>query len=262
MNRPKTLSRDASSAKGKTTSAQEKAMGAHLNGHRAIKLLQESYAYARQLNRSPWDFAVEIATLREQGLTDSDMRWLTCSGFLEHGRETTRFGAEVRTFIHDGGLRFGRRTCFVFTEAGQANYSHTPIPDITCRDAERKHEHGGEAGPELEAFNGDPELFRHKKPTWDRARGVLRVGEHIVKQFRVPAPNQEVILAAFAEEDWPVRIDDPLSPSPDTDPKKRLHDTINSLNRHQISPLIRFRGDGNGQGVLWELTLPDRAGLR
>jgi hypothetical protein len=95
----------------------------------------------------------------------------------------------------------------------------------------------------------DKELL---KPFWDRDRQELRVGPRVVKQFKVPAPNQEVILAAFHEEDWPARIDDPLPPRPEMEPKRRLHDTINSLNRNQKAELVRFLGDGSGEGVRWE----------
>ena len=56
-------------------------------------------------------------------------------------------------------------------------------------------------------------------PTWDRDRQELRWGDEVVKQFKVPSPNQETILAAFEEEHWPSRIDDPLSPRLDQDPK-------------------------------------------
>lgn len=49
------------------------------------------------------------------------------------------------------------------------------------------------------------------------------------------------------------RIDDPLPPVFDIEPKRRLHDTIKSLNRHQKNRLIRFKGDGTGQGIRWEL---------
>ena len=55
----------------------------------------------------------------------------------------------------------------------------------------------------------------------------------LVKRFKVPAPNQEMILAAFEEESWPVRIDDPLPVHPCLAAKRRLHETITSLNRHQ-----------------------------
>jgi hypothetical protein len=87
-------------------------------------------------------------------------------------------------------------------------------------------------------------------------RQELRLGELVVKQFKVPAANQERVLAAFQEEGWPRRIDDPLPPSPDLDPKRRLHETISSLNRNLLRPWIRFHGDGTGQGVRWCLMLP------
>src|SRR5207247_9758075 len=93
---------------------------------------------------------------------------------------------------------------------------------------------------------------RRRLPRWDSERRELRWGELVVKQFRVPAPNQETVLAAFEEEGWPRRIDDPLPPRADQDPKCRLHDTINKLNRNQQQPLIHFRGDGMGRGLHWE----------
>jgi hypothetical protein len=95
------------------------------------------------------------------------------------------------------------------------------------------------------------------KPRWDYQRQELRLGDAIVKQFKVPAANQERILAAFEEEGWPVRIDDPLPPNAEQNPKRRLHDTINSLNRNQKQHLIRFTGDGSGQGIRWELVADD-----
>ena len=89
-------------------------------------------------------------------------------------------------------------------------------------------------------------------PHWDQAMRILRVGERVVKQYRVPSPNQEAVLTVFQEEGWPPRIDDPLSPVPDGFPKDRLRDTIRYLNKGQKNRLIRFRGDGTGEGVLWE----------
>ena len=79
----------------------------------------------------------------------------------------------------------------------------------------------------------------------------------LVKRFKWPAANQEAVLSAFQEEGWPVRIDDPLPPQPEQDSKRRLGDTIKCLNRKQKSQLIHFRGDGTGQGVVWELVEPD-----
>ncbi len=67
------------------------------------------------------------------------------------------------------------------------------------------------------------------------------------------AGNQETVLAAFEEEGWPRRIDDPLPPRGALVPKYRLHFTIQCLNQGQLSQLIRFFGDGTGEGVCWEL---------
>ena len=49
-----------------------------------------------------------------------------------------------------------------------------------------------------------------------------------------------------------MRIDDPLPLKAAIDPKRRLHDTINSLNRNQRGRRLRFLGDGSGQAVCWE----------
>ena len=95
-------------------------------------------------------------------------------------------------------------------------------------------------------------------PHWDPAIRVLRVGKHVVKQYRVPSPNQEMLLAAFQEEGWPPHIDDPLPPVADESSRDRLRDTIRSLNSSQKNRLIRFHGDGTGEGVVWEL-VPARA---
>jgi hypothetical protein len=89
-------------------------------------------------------------------------------------------------------------------------------------------------------------------PQWDAEHRALRVGEWVVKEYRVPCRNQEAVLAAFQEEGWPHRIHDPLPPHGDIEPKCRLHDTIKRLNRHHKDRLIRFRGDGTGEGVCWE----------
>ena len=90
------------------------------------------------------------------------------------------------------------------------------------------------------------------RPIWNRALRELRVGDVLVKHFRTPAPNQELVLSAFEEQDWPAQIDDPLPPARGGNAKLRLRDVISKLNRHQRAMLIRFRGDGRGQAVRWE----------
>jgi hypothetical protein len=96
-------------------------------------------------------------------------------------------------------------------------------------------------------------------PVWDAVRRHLWLGPVLVKQFRQPAKNQETILAAFQEECWPPRIDDPLPGGDNQDAQDRLHDTIKRLNRQTVR-LIRFLSDGTGQGILWEPRAPSAPG--
>jgi hypothetical protein len=91
-------------------------------------------------------------------------------------------------------------------------------------------------------------------PRWDSLRRELKVDGQIVKRFRLPAANQESVLAAFEEEGWPPRIYDPLPPRDAQCPKRRLHETIKALNRSRLARIIRFCGDGTGEGILWELS--------
>ena len=211
----------------------------------ALAMLLESYQYAQDVGCELWEFAVEYEHLRDHGLTASDWRWLHLKGLVDHARELTVSGEAKRTFRHGGVLKLSKRTCFVLTEAGvQFAQDHVVRgPTLSASPAPES--------PALPHNRRQVDLL-NTVPTWDRDRQQLRVGQSVVKEFKVPAPNQETILAAFQEENWPPRIDDPLPPEGDIEPKRRLHDTINSLNRNQKEPLLRFFGDGSGQGARWE----------
>jgi hypothetical protein len=102
--------------------------------------------------------------------------------------------------------------------------------------------------------NGHAENAR---PHWDADARLLWVGNTLVKQFTRPAPNQELILTAFEEENWPVHLDDPLPPTAEVEPKRRLHDTLKRLNQQQQA-LLRFLGDGTGSGIRWKYRDPLR----
>jgi hypothetical protein len=237
--------------------------------YRAFELLLDAHNYARELDRSLWDFAVEIRALQAAGLSSSDFRWLICKGYVGHARETTPAEGDRRSFQRMGELMLSKRTCFVLSDAGVSfarclgpGLVNTPEP--AAGDA-RPGSNGAPDPASIERMRGlalaplapppapaGPSEASRLVPQWDRDRQELRLGGVLVKQFKVPAPNQEVVLAAFHEEGWPVRIDDPLPGHPDQDPKRRLHETITSLNRKQRHRLIHFMGDGSGQGVLWE----------
>ena len=89
-------------------------------------------------------------------------------------------------------------------------------------------------------------------PFWDSPCRVLSFKGRTVKQLKCRAVNQGKILSAFQEENWPRRILDPLSPQPCQDIKRRLNDTIKCLNRGHQHRLLHFRGDGTGEGIIWE----------
>jgi len=80
----------------------------------------EAYLHADDVARDVWDFAVEMRSLRDAGLTSSDLRWLVCRGFVAHRVELRRSDEDERKFQDAGELTFHERSCFVLTSAGSA----------------------------------------------------------------------------------------------------------------------------------------------
>jgi hypothetical protein len=93
-------------------------------------------------------------------------------------------------------------------------------------------------------------------PVWEARSRRLWLGDRLLREFRHRAPNQITILQVFQEQDWTeAHIDDPLPIARgehEEDRKRRLHETIKNLNRGMPPGTIRFRGDGTGEGVVWE----------
>lgn len=205
-----------------------------------LVLLERAHRHAKELGRDIWQFAVLVSTLEATGLRRSDLHWLVSQGHLAHAVEYTRAGADRRWF-REAPLAFGRRTCFVLTDAGAA-FLHSAAHGNEDRLADTRRI------PSPCQDDRDPE---DDHPRWDRRGRVLWMGSVVVKRFRRTAPNQEMILAAFEEQGWPERVDDPLLVVPDMVAHERLHDTIKCLNRGVWPRLIYFRGDGTGKGVRW-----------
>jgi hypothetical protein len=208
--------------------------------------LAEARDYAGDAHRDVWDFAVEIAGLTALGLTVSDLRWLVSKGYVEHACEVTKPDDPVRRFRPGSNLTFVKETCFVLTQGG---VSLLQGAGAAC--AILHLGGGGVQGPLSPVAPASP--VPAATPRWDHQRRILSVGGRVVKQFRVPSPNQEAVLAAFQREGWPAYIGDPLPASGGPQGKIRLHDTIKCLNGRQEERLIRFRGNGTGLGVLWEM---------
>jgi hypothetical protein len=207
----------------------------------ALNLLLKADAYARDVDVSRWAFAVEIDRLLSVGVTHCDLRWLLHKGVISHAVEATSPIGSSRTYSLEGSAVFSKGSCFCLTADGR-------------RFADLAKVNGSGIIIEMGSAN-NPSGNGHAtfdQPVWDAQRQELTFGGVVVKRFKVPAPNQELVLASFQEEGWPVRIDDPLPPRPEIDSKRRLQDTITSLNRCQVHKLIAFHGDGHGVGVKWE----------
>ncbi len=185
----------------------------------ALSMLRQAYDVVRSDGVSVWNYAIEIERLRALEISDTELRWLLSHGYVGHRIETTKPTSRRRRFRQAKNIALFARSCFVLTSRGLRLKSE---PD------------------------------RVQLPAWDSDMRVLTFGAQVVKEFRRAAPNQEAILRTFQRRQWARRIDDPLPPTPGIESHSRLHDTIKNLNRCQRNPLLRFRGDGSGKGVVWE----------
>lgn len=195
----------------------------------ALIFLLELYRYAVDLG--VWDLAIEMRSLPALNLTDSDLRWLMKKQLVEHGHRRILSGTRYFMLTEKGAdlIRrleaVGRAPHFC---PGRASSGNGTLPNGTS------------------AQDGLP------TPCWDCHRQELRLGNHVIKQFKIPSVDQEIVLAAFEEENWPSRIDDPFCGQQESDATHRLQSSIDALNRNQKRPLMRFRLDSSGQGICCE----------
>jgi hypothetical protein len=204
-----------------------------------LSLLAQAQEYAQEVGCDVWEFAVELPLLVGSGLSLNDLRLLVRRGLVAHAVETTSAGAETRTFVPEGRLSFAARSCFILTKVGAGC---TRLPEAEAGTLSRLD---GAARSDGQPTVGLP------KPDWDVDLRTLRVGTAVVKHYEQPAPCQEAILAAFQEQLWIEQIDDPLPGVHGQNPKQRLHNTVQNLNRNQTNPLLDFGCCKNGQGVSW-----------
>jgi hypothetical protein len=224
---------------GRSPSSAAKSAAASAPRLHALARLCHAWETAREVAAPAWEFACQLPELRADGVTDTDLRWLLARGYAEHHLETTKPGQRRRRFRLSHNARFLSASCFVLTPTGRA-FAATLKLDWT------RHAAQGLPAPKRQRRSARP-----TRPRWDPDRRILWLGHVVVKRFRLEAKNQELILAAFEEERWPVHLDDPLPPRPDVDPKRRLHDTIKRLNRYQKPRCVHFEGDGTGRGIRW-----------
>jgi hypothetical protein len=190
----------------------------------ALALLKRAHEVAHNLRIDPRRVAVDVVHLLALGLDVDDVQCLVAGSLVEDADREPGHGR------CNGSAHPAAAMKFVLTTTGERMLkewdSRRPLPPI-----------------------GEPRPV--DKPCWDGDRRQLWFGGRLVKQYRVRAESQETILAAFQEDGWPPRIDDPLPMVAGRDRHERLHNAILRLNGGQHHRLIVFRRDGTGDGVTW-----------
>jgi hypothetical protein len=191
-----------------------------------LRLLLHALNSAAVAQRALWDFAVEVIHLPALGLSTNDLRLLIDHPTVQHALQ--RMQSLHRRCVFDPPDRslLAQKSDFILT-AASADVIRLLLPQAVSILPDRPH--------------------------YDRELRKLWLGAELVKHLKQPAPDQHLILSAFEEEHWRLRIDDPLSPDDHhDDPKLRLNRAIYRLNRHHVNSLIHFHGDSTGKGITWE----------
>jgi hypothetical protein len=187
----------------------------------------------------PYQITVPWTRLREYGATDSLLLWMFYFAHVDHllpaagGRRCNSRLEPCKSLI------FREASCFALTDLGDR---------FACEFLEAIFDKS------VDDFRiaWDKLKLGKLKPCFNREQRLFTWGEHLLKRFRQPCANQEIILCTGEELHWPDWFDDPLPRRKGHNPKVRLHDTIKDLNRRQLGYLIHFKGDGTGMRVGWE----------
>jgi len=197
----------------------------------ALAHLLEAQAFATTLDCSNLDFACQIAGLHVSGVRESALRALFHQGLIIHLSETTRPRQKRRTFRSSMNTHFTDLSCFILTTKGVALAES--MDEQRC--------------PRTVRGQSEKSIGPH----YDPERRTLFFSGRVVKRFRVPAENQELILLAFEELCWPRHIDDPIPVAAGIDQRKRLERALFKLNHKQQHQLLHFGANGKGTGVTW-----------
>jgi hypothetical protein len=210
---------------------------------RPLKDVLQAHQAAQEAGVSVWEFAVELAGMRSAGLTTTELRQLVRRGVLRHRRETTVGTRGPRTFVTCHATSFGDRPAFVLTDAAaaalQAATEGPEPPSPPAANATAPTRSGPKESP---------------RPRWDPEARQLWLGDALLLTFKRPAPRQERVLAAFQKRRWKRWIPDPFYRVRDKFARRHLKWIIRGLNRSLgKNARIRFRGDGKGDGICWEI---------
>jgi hypothetical protein len=201
------------------------------------------YREALDQNQSPRVHPLPLRALREQGIAEPVLRWMLFQGHIEHLSPAPEARAGRAGPVLVESVVLTENSCFALTEDGAV------FADRFLAEAFAHEEN-------VIAVAGEMLLLGRLVPAFNSRKRVLSWGRHVLKSFRQPSPNQELLLCAAEEMAWPSWFDDPLPPVPRTSSKVRLHDAIKALNHHQVPYLVHFKGDGTGTRIGWEYRKP------
>jgi hypothetical protein len=201
-----------------------------------LHLLSASYE-ARAQGRPPREAPVEFHWLRQFGVEKDVVLWLLFQGQVDH----LQAGPAEGVWAARASAVVGEDSAFALTPLGEA-FGEVLVGRLLVPAGD------GE-------FVAGWRLLRvgQLTPRYSKEERRLTWGRTEVKRYRQPSGNQEMILLAAEELGWTRWFDDPLPRIRTGNPKARLHDAIKGLNRHQEAKLVRFRGDGTGTRLGWEL---------
>jgi hypothetical protein len=195
-------------------------------------------ARAQQLH--PRENAVALSHLRAQGVGGQLLLWMLYQAHVEHVQQVPAPADSLPRPQPVESLCLLEGSSFALTERGE-DFANDFLADVLlpC-----------EEGAFGEVWDGL--LLGETAPRYDCLNRLFTWGLHVLKHFRQPSVNQEIILCTAEEMRWPAWFDDPLPRAARKSPKKRLHDTIQDLNRRQTQYLVHFKGDGTGRRIGWE----------
>jgi hypothetical protein len=207
-----------------------------------LRRLLEAFNSAQQYKEDAWLFAVQLGEFQAEHISATVLRALVVEGLVRHGEDRTTRRSGPRVVVPLSHLKVSEDSCFILTESGVAIAREVIVQGKAVL----------QGGLEPTSVEGPKSILPSFVICQEDGHRELRVGDHVVKRFRRAAPNQEMILARFEKENWQHRIQSPFGLTPGKNPKRRVHYSVDRLNRGQIERLLRFHGDGSGHAICWE----------
>ena len=194
---------------------------------------------ARDRRKPAWTNPIGIATMRADWVPDHVLGWMLYQKHIVHLQRPMRHDMRRAADEATESVIFGDHSRFFLTGIGEAFAEEFAAGFISRCDRDF-------------AAAWDLLVMGTLLPRYDKDERVFSWGGHVLKHFGQLACNQELVLLAAEEVGWPRWFDDPLLRVRGKSPKRRLHDTIQDLNRHQTPYLVHFKGDGTGTRIGWE----------